>query len=155
MTGTVLAAALAVAGGSETPAPLDGAVSLVLNYGVLGLVALALVFRWLVPKGAVEEAREQGRADVIAERDRAIARADKAEERADKAETDLKAALRFTAERTAPMLEQFVSATSTLIPILQSLVRYGLPAGREREPVDDWRGRDQQRGSDDGAARTP
>lgn len=135
----------------------DSAVTYILNYGILGIVALALVFRWLVPRGAVEEAREQGRADVIAERDRAIARADKAEGRADKAEADLKDALKFTAERTAPMLEQFVSATGTLIPILQSLVHYGLPAAaRERDPGDDWRrGRDQQRGGGDGGPRAP
>lgn len=120
VTGTVIAAALAAAS-TETPSPIDSAVSYILNYGVLGVVALALAFRILVPRGAVEEAREQGRADVIAERDRAIVRADKAEQK-------LETQQRLSQEQLLPLLQSFVQSTSTLIPILQGIVRYGLPA---------------------------
>lgn len=72
--------------------------------------------------------------EVKSERDRANARAEKAEARAEQIEEQLNSALKFTAERTAPMLESFVSATNTLIPILQGVVRYGLPrAGQEND----------------------
>jgi hypothetical protein len=131
MTAQFIAAIAADSGSPD--GSIGSTVSYVLNYGILGVVAIALVFRWIVPRGAVEEAREQGRADVIAERDRAITRADKAEARAEKAEADLKAALRFTAEQTAPMLQSFVSSTGTLIPILQGIVRFGPPEHRGRE----------------------
>lgn len=80
---------------------------------------------------------------------------DLANARAEKAEAELNAALRFTAERTAPMLEQFVSATGTLIPILQGLIHYGLPpAIAERDHDEPARGR-QRRDRSDGRPGTP
>jgi len=119
MTGHLLVVAAAAAPDGDV---ITKTISTILNYGILGVVALALAFRWLVPKGAVEEAREQGRADVLAERDRALTRADKAEEKLD-------ASQRLAQEQLLPLLQSFVSTTSTLIPILQGIVRYGLPPG--------------------------
>lgn len=118
MTGHLIALAAAAAPADDA---ISKTISTILNYGILGIVALALAFRWLVPRGAVEEAREQGRADVIAERDRAIARADKAEEK-------LETQQRLSQEQLLPLLQSFVQSTGTLIPILQGLVRFGLPA---------------------------
>jgi hypothetical protein len=118
MTGHLV---LIAAGAASSDDAITKTISTILNYGILGIVALALAFRWLVPKGAVEEAREQGRADVVAERDRALARADKAEEK-------LETQQRLAQEQLLPLLQSFVRSTDTLIPILQGLVRFGLPA---------------------------
>jgi hypothetical protein len=97
-------------------------------------------FAW--PKHSVDEIKR--------ERDQAIARAERAEEQRDDA-------LRLTTDRTVPLLEHFVGATNTLIPILQGLVRYGAPVpfpDLERGHVDERRGRlhhpgDSRHGSSD------
>ena len=109
--------------------PVDAAagslVSYILGYGPVGVVVIAFAFRLIVPKGTVDEAVERARADLVAENTRLIEEKREAEEH-----------LRASSERVVPLLESFVSATGTLIPILQGLVRYTLP---ERPPPDDDR----------------
>lgn len=116
----ILIAAAAVAAGTPTGTvtPVDAVtgdiVSYILSYGVLGVVSLALAFRFLVPRSAVTEARQQARADLLEERTRIL------EEKA-KAERERDEALRV-ARDLAPMLVSFTSATQSLLPLLQDLV---------------------------------
>jgi hypothetical protein len=111
---------LAAAGSSN---PLDAAVSQILGYGILGIVALALALRFLVPKGAVEDARNEARADLISQ----VGRLEKQIEelRRDKkaVEEQRDDAQQFTTSQLVPLLVQFTGATSALIPLLQELVR--------------------------------
>lgn len=101
---------------------------LLLGFGPLGI--FALVVSWLLLKrwrfispdeeAAIrKEAREEGRADLTTELDRANVRGDRAEVKYDAVVSDLK-----------PLLQSFVSVTSTLNPILQDIVRYGIAPAR-------------------------
>jgi hypothetical protein len=106
-------------GGTVTPlgAATGDIVTYILSFGVLGVVALALAFRFLVPKGTVEAAR----ADLLAELDRVRAEKTKAEEQRDEA-------LRIAQTQLVPLLTSFTATASALLPLLQELVRY-----RDRE----------------------
>lgn len=81
-----------------------------LNYGVLGVLVLAIFFGWVWPRPSVER--------LIAERDRLILEKEKAEEQRD-------AAIAIAQEKIVPLLTTFVSTTQTLIPLLQEIVREG------------------------------
>lgn len=94
-----------------------------LGYGVVGCLALALA--WIVYKGKFVP-REQvdalvaaGRADLLRENEQLRADLTKAQEQV--AEN-----LRFAKEDLTPILFQFTSATTSLLPILQQ-VGYLLP----------------------------
>jgi hypothetical protein len=101
-------------------APIDSAtgsiVGYILNYGVLGVVALALAFRFLVPRSAIEEARDQARGDLEKELGRVLAEKTRIEEERDEA-------LKVAQVQLVPLLVQFTATTSALIPLLQELVR--------------------------------
>lgn len=99
-------------------------VTYILGYGVLGVVALALAFRFLVPAKALEEVRETARGDLVAENARLITRAEKAEAQRDEA-------LKIAQTQLVPLLSQFTATTAALIPLLQELV-YTREAGRAR-----------------------
>ena len=115
----------------DAPAtPADQATStvtgLLLGYGPLGIVALAMAYLmfkgWrLVPPDKEAEGREAARAE---------ARADLLEERArvlqekTRIEAERDEALKFTQAQLVPLLVQFTSATGALIPLLQELVRH-------------------------------
>lgn len=88
-------------------------VSYILGYGVLGVVAVAFAFRYIVPKGAVEAAR----ADLIAELERVREEKHHAEEQRDEA-------LKIAQTQIVPLLTSFTATTSALMPLLQELVRY-------------------------------
>jgi hypothetical protein len=92
-----------------------------LNVGVCGLVA------WLFIAGRLHSDSEVGR--LVAERERLVA--DKA-----KAEAQRDEALRTAQEKLVPLLTNFVSVTSVLIPLLQQAV-----ASQER--TDRWRTEDR------------
>lgn len=79
-----------------------------LNYGVLGLVVIAILAGWLWPKPAVDR--------LLAERDRLIVEKQKVEEQRD-------AAITIAQDRIVPLLSSFVSTTQTLIPLLQQTIR--------------------------------
>ena len=100
--------------------PVDAAsgsiISYLLGYGPIGVIAIAFALRLIVPKGTVDDAVERARADLVAENKRLLEEKQHAEEQ-----------LQATASRTVPLLENFVQATGTLIPILQGLVRYAIP----------------------------
>lgn len=72
----------------------------ILNYGVLGIVVLALIFGYLWAKPAVDDLK---------------ARAEKAEAQRDEA-------LKLWQDNVIPLLQDFNEATKSLIPILQQLV---------------------------------
>ena len=103
--------------------PVDGATESVLGYllgfGPLGIgfVALAwLLYKgWrLVPPAGAAAIREEGRADLISERDRLIAEKHAAEQQRDEAMK--------VARDLAPLLSTFISSTGALIPILQGII---------------------------------
>lgn len=114
-------AAVYLAGGGGDVTPIDTAttsvVSYILGYGVLGIVALALAFRFLVPGKALEKAREEARADLLKELERTVARAEKAEEQRDEYG-------RLFTDKVIPLMAAFTQATNALLPLLQTLVRY-------------------------------
>jgi hypothetical protein len=91
-------------------------VSYILGYGVLGIVALALAFRFLVPAKALDQMRETARADLVEENRRLLARAEKAEAQRDDA-------LRIAQDQLIPLLTSFTVTSQALIPLLQGLVR--------------------------------
>jgi hypothetical protein len=86
-------------------------VSYILGYGVLGVVAVAFAFRYIVPRGAVEAAR----ADLIDELERVRSEKVHAEEQRDEA-------LRIAREQVVPLLVSFNATTSALLPLLQEMV---------------------------------
>ncbi len=88
-----------------------------LNYGVLGVLVLAIFFGWVWPRPSVER--------LIAERDRLITEKAKAEEQRD-------AAIAIAQEKLIPLLTTFVTTTETLIPLLQEIVREGADEHRRR-----------------------
>jgi hypothetical protein len=100
-------------------------ISYILGYGVLGVVALALAFRFLVPGKSIDDIRESARADLIEENRRLIARAEKAESQRDEA-------LRIAQDQLIPLLTSFTATTQSLIPLLQGLVRNREEGGRRR-----------------------
>lgn len=81
-----------------------------MNYGVLGLVFVAILCGWIWSKPAVDR--------LLAERDRLILEKQRAEEQRD-------AALSIAQEQIVPLLTTFVTTTQTLIPLLQEIVRDG------------------------------
>lgn len=98
----------------------------VLGYGVVGIGLLVLA--WLYYRGwrlisPAREAdmrkavREEGRADLLKELERVIAEKRDSDERASSAS-------RFMIDQLVPMLTNFTSTTSALVPLLQELVRY-------------------------------
>ena len=122
--------------------PLDNAgnsvIGYLLSFGPLGIFALAMAWlsfkgwRLMSPKDAARarrEAREEGRADLIAERDRVL-------EEKHKAESERDEALRTARTELVPLLQSFVATTSTLVPLLQEIVlhREALPRRRRGGP---------------------
>lgn len=93
---------------SATGGTLPQEIAPYLNYGVLGLVVLAIFFGWIWAKPSVDR--------LIAERDRLIVEKQKAEDQRD-------AAIAIAQDKLVPLLTSFVSTTQTLIPLLQDLVR--------------------------------
>ena len=99
-----------------------------LNYGVLGLLVLAIFFGWVWPRPSVDRVVEEKEASIVrlaAERDRLI------EERA-RAEQQRDAALAIAQDKIVPLLTSFVSTSQTLIPLLQEIVREGSSDDRPR-----------------------
>lgn len=90
-----------------------------LNYGVLGLLVLAIFFGWVWARPSVDRVlatKDETIERLLAERDRLIEEKRRAEEQRD-------AALAIAQDKIVPLLGSFVSATSTLIPLLQETVR--------------------------------
>jgi hypothetical protein len=103
-------------------------ITYVLGYGVLGIVAVALAFGFLVPKSAVEKARDQARADISAELQRTIEEKRDVEEQRDEA-------MKIAQTQIVPLLVSFTATATSLIPLLQELVRYR-EALRDRDSRD-------------------
>lgn len=112
-----------IALGTASVTPIDSAsdsvVGYVLGFGPLGLVVLALA--WLLFRGwrlvspeAAAAIREEGRKDLVAERDRLIAEKHAAEQQRDEAAK--------VASDLAPLLSSFIASTGALIPILQGII---------------------------------
>ena len=92
-----------------------------LNYGVLGLLVLAIFFGWVWPRPSVDRVVAEKDASIqrlTAERDRLIEERKRAEEQRD-------AALAIAQDKIVPLLTSFVSTSGTLIPLLQEIVREG------------------------------
>lgn len=122
---------LAVTGpGTTSVTPADALTSSVLgylfSYGPIGIgfAALAwLLFRgWRLvsPQGAAA-IREEGRTDLIAERDRLIVEKHEISGQRDEAMK--------VARDLAPLLSTFISSTGALIPILQGIIAEGRRRG--------------------------
>jgi hypothetical protein len=110
-------------------------VTYVLGFGPLGVGVVLYTLRVIVPGKAIDEAREQARADLLKETERLIAEKAEAERQRDDAR-------QFATEQLVPLLGQFTAATSSLLPILQELIRDREQRGeRDRE---DRRGTDRR-----------
>lgn len=107
--------------------PVDSAtgslVGYILGYGPIGIIALAFAFRFIVPRSAVDEAKEQARRDLVEENKRLIAEKTHAEESRDDA-------LRIAQEQIVPLLVTFNATVAALLPLLQELV--GRREGHDR-----------------------
>lgn len=79
------------------------------QFGVLGLVLLAILFGWLWARPAVEQLLEDKK---------------RAEEQRDEA-------VSIAQERIVPLLTEFTSTTQALIPILQQLITAMQDPGRD------------------------
>ncbi len=101
--------------------PVDSAtgsvVGYVLNYGILGVVALAFAFRFIVPRSAVDSAEARARADLVKENERLIAEKTHAEAQRDDA-------LQVAQTQIVPLLVTFNATVSALLPLLQELVSH-------------------------------
>jgi hypothetical protein len=104
---------------SSSVSPVDAAtgsiVGYVLGFGPIGIIALAFAFRFIVPKSAVDEAKDQARADLVEENKRLIAEKQHAEESRDDA-------LRIAQVQIVPLLVSFNATVAALLPLLQELV---------------------------------
>jgi hypothetical protein len=120
---------LATTAVSPVDAATNSLISYILGYGVVGIVALAFAFRFIVPKGAVEAAVQTARADLVAELERLRAEKTKAEEQRDEA-------LKIAQVQIVPLLTTFSATTTALLPLLQELVarRDRSEGARDRGP---------------------
>jgi hypothetical protein len=112
----------------------SGIVTYLLGWGPLGIALVAVT--WALIKGyrlvgpdAAIAMREEGRADLIAERDRIItdrtAERDRLVAEKREAERERDDALRVTRDQLIPLLINFTAATQSLLPILQGLASQG------------------------------
>ena len=123
--------------------PIDSAtssiVSYVLGYGLAGVVAVAFAFGFIKPASAVKNARAEARADLEKELERVIAEKERDGERHQeelrRLQEKLDDALR-TSRDMVPILVQFTSASSSLIPLLQDIVSNRRGAARGRDTRD-------------------
>jgi hypothetical protein len=124
-----LADALAQGPGTSVT-PVDGAtdtvVGYLLGYGPLGICFVAVCWLWyrgyrLMSPQAVTAIREEGRADLITERDRILGEKHAAEQQRDEASK--------IARDLAPLLSSFIASTGALIPILQGIIADGRRRG--------------------------
>ena len=121
---------LAIFAASVTP--IDSAtgsiVGYVLGFGPIGIIALAFAFRFIVPRSAVDEAKEQARRDLVEENKRLIIEKTHAEEQRDDA-------LRVARDQFVPLLVQFNATVAALLPLLQEMVsrREGHDRGNGRQ----------------------
>jgi Tfp pilus assembly protein PilN len=117
---------LAVLAANVTPVDqaTSSLISYVLGYGVLGIVAVALAFRFIVPRSAVEDAREQARSDLIAQVGRLERQIEQLQREKKEAEDQREDQMKFAQVQLVPLLVNFTSATAALIPLLQELVRH-------------------------------
>lgn len=76
------------------------------NFGVLGILVVALIFGWLWVKPSVDK--------LVEERDRLLGERDRALEQRDAMATVLQ-------DKLLPVVGDFISTTRTLIPILQQV----------------------------------
>jgi hypothetical protein len=106
-------------GSSVTPiaSAASDILSYILGYGVLGVVALAMAFRYLIPRSSHDAAIKAARADLLDELERVRAEKVHAEQQRDEA-------LRVAQTELVPLLSTFTAATTALLPLLQELVRH-------------------------------
>jgi hypothetical protein len=113
-------AILASSGVTPVDYAADSITGYILGFGPIGIIALAFAFRWIVPgrsvEKAVEQARTEARADLIAERDRLLEEKREAEEQRDEQ-------LKIAQTQLVPLLVNFTATTTALIPLLQQAVR--------------------------------
>jgi hypothetical protein len=104
---------------ASSVSPVDAAtgslIGYILGYGPIGVIALAFAFRFIVPRSAVDEAKEQARRDLVEENKRLVTEKTRAEEQRDDA-------LKIAQVQIVPLLIQFTATTGALLPLLQELV---------------------------------
>ena len=128
-----------LAADAGTPDPINSAISQILGFGVLGVVALALAFRFLVPKGAVDDARKEARGDLLDQIGRLERDVERLERERDGIAQQRDEAQQFTSSQLVPLLVNFTNATSALLPILQDIVRHRDEQHREAGELDSRR----------------
>lgn len=108
--------------------PVDQAtgslVSYLLGFGPIGIIVLAFAFRFIVPRSAVEDARKESRGDLIDQIARLERQAEQLQREKKGAETAAAEQMKFAQVQLVPLLINFTTATSALIPLLQELVRH-------------------------------
>jgi hypothetical protein len=104
-----------VASVSPVDAATGSVVGYILGFGPIGIIALAFAFRFIVPRSAVDEAKDQARRDLLKENERLITEKTHAEEQRDDA-------LRIAQEQIVPLLVSFNATVAALLPLLQELV---------------------------------
>lgn len=77
------------------------------NFGVLGLFILAAIFGYIWFKPSVDRLKSE---------------AEQANQRAEKAEEQRDHSTQIAQEKILPLLSEFVTTTSALLPLLQSLI---------------------------------
>jgi hypothetical protein len=87
-------------------------VTYILGYGVLGIVALAFAFRYIVPRSAISD----GRQDLLREIEQLRQEKEHAEQQRDEA-------MRIAQTQIVPLLTTSTASFQSLIPLLQDLVR--------------------------------
>ena len=141
--------------GSVTPVDqaTSSLISYIVSFGAIGV--FALLAGWLLLRGwrlvspaelesIREKARDEGRADLLAERERIIGEKHAAEDQRDEAMT-------VARDNLVPLLANFTSATQALLPILQGQVSQR-SSKTLRRGDQQWLARPRPRGSRTGAA---
>lgn len=95
-------------------APVGDPITGLIQYGVLGLVIVALLLGWLWPRPPVEQLRR--------DKEAAEARAARAEQQRDELARELQAAL--------PLLSDTTRACQRMLPLLQELIDSDRPHQR-------------------------
>jgi hypothetical protein len=99
--------------------PVDGAttslVQYIVSFGVLGVVAVAFAFGFIVPRKTVDRARDEARGDLLKENERL----DAAWKELQGKHAELE---EFVRAQLVPAVVQFTAVAQSLIPLLQAQI---------------------------------
>lgn len=90
----------------------------ILGFGPLGVAVVLFALGFIVPKPVMERTVAASREDLIKENERLLAEKKEVEAQRDELQ-------KLATDQLVPMLVSFTSATQSLLPLLQDLVRSG------------------------------